>query len=131
MQRRQDVCASAARRSLVAGLLLCLLVLGSAGLSSAQDTADLSGSVSDPSGGVLKGTKVTVTSLSTGASRTATTDDSGHYSFVQLPPGRYKLSVDAGASFATLQIPDLVLTVGTPATYDAHLQLRTQSESII
>ncbi len=131
MQRRQDVCVSTAWRSLVAGLLLCLLVLGSAALSSAQDTADLSGSVSDPSGGVVKGAKITVTSLSTGASRTATTDDSGHYSFVQLPPGRYKLSVDAGASFATLQIPDLVLAVGAPATYDAHLQLRTQSESIV
>ncbi len=132
MQRRQSVCASTAWQSILAGLLLFLLVLGCAALSSAQvNTADLSGSVSDPSGGVVKDAKITVTSLSTGASRTATTDDSGHYSFVQLPPGRYKLSVDAGASFATLQIPDLVLTVGSPATYDAHLQLRTQSESIV
>lgn len=132
MQRKRDVCASTAWRPIFVGVLLAFVVLGGAGLSSAQvNTADLSGTVFDPSGGVVKGAKITVTSLSTGALRTATTDDSGHYSFVQLPPGRYKLSVDAGASFATLEIPDLVLTVGASATYDAHLQVRTQSQSIL
>ncbi len=132
MQRRQGVCALIASRSAISLMMLCFLVLVCAALALAQaNTADLSGTVTDPSGGVLKSTKVTVTSISTGASRTTTTDDSGHYSFVQLPPGSYKLSVDAGAGFATLEISDLVLTVGTPAIYDAHLQLRTQSQSIV
>ena len=132
MQRRQGVCTLIASRSVISVTMLCFLVLACAAMASAQaNTADLSGTVTDPSGGVLKGTKVTVTSVSTGASRTTTTDDSGHYSFVQLPPGSYKLSVDAGAGFATLEISDLVLTVGTPAVYDAHLQLRTQSQSIV
>src|SRR6266436_159302 len=132
MERRQGVCALIASRSVISVMILCILVLACAAMASAQaNTADLSGTVTDPSGGVLKGTKVAVTSVSTGASRTTTTDDSGHYSFVQLPPGGYKLSVDAGAGFATLEISDLVLTVGTPFIYDAHLQLRTQSQSIV
>src|SRR5258708_30931593 len=98
-----------ASRALREVLTLCLLVVICVAIGLAQvNTADLSGTVTDPSGGVVKGAKVTVTSLSTGASRTATTDDSGHYSFVQLPPGDYKLSVDAGAGLATLEIPDLV-----------------------
>ncbi len=118
-------------RALTTVTMLCLLVLVCAAIGLAQaNTADLSGTVTDPSSGVVKGAKVTVASLSTGASRTTTTDDSGHYNFVQLPPGGYKLSVDAGAGFATLKISDLVLTVGTPAIYDAHLQLSTQSQSI-
>src|SRR2546426_4247373 len=132
MERRQGVCTLIASRSVISVMILCILVLACAAMASAQaNTADLSGTVTDPSGGVLKGTKVTVTFVSTGASRTTTTDDSGHYSFVQLPPGGYKLSVDAGAGFATLEISDLVLTVGTPFIYDAHLQLRTQSQSIV
>src|SRR5216683_1708511 len=132
MERRQGVCTLIASRSVISVMMLCFLALACAAMASAQaNTADLSGTVTDPSGGVLKGTKVTVTSVSTGASRTTTTEDSGHYSFVQLPPGGYKLSVDAGAGFATLEISDLVLTVGTPFIYDAHLQLRTQSQSIV
>ncbi len=113
-------------------LTLCLLVLVCTASGLGQvNTADLSGTVTDPSGGVVKDARVTVTSLSSGASRTATTDDSGHYSFVQLPPGDYKFSVDAGAGLATLEIADLVLKVGTPDIYDAHLQLSTQSQSIV
>ena len=119
-------------RALREVLTLCLLVLVCTATGLGQvNTADLSGTVTDPSGGVVKDARVTVTSLSSGASRTTTTDDSGHYSFVQLPPGDYKLSVDAGAGLATLEIADLVLKVGTPDIYDAHLQLSTQSQSIV
>jgi hypothetical protein len=143
MQRRQDVCASTINRSgseqrltpprsVLKIIELSLLLLGCAALAVAQaNTADLSGTVIDPAGGVVKGAKVTATFLSTGASRTTTTDDSGHYSFVQLPPGGYKLSVDAGAGFAKLEVSDLVVTVGAPAIYDAHLQLSAQSQSIV
>src|SRR5713226_10694930 len=124
MERRQSVCALKTKRSSLAAML-CVLVLGCAGIAMAQaNTADLSGTVTDPSGGVIKGAKVTVTFLATGVVRTTTTDESGHYSFVQLTPGHYKMSVDAGGDFA-LEIPDLVLTVGAAAVYDAHLRLRS------
>jgi len=113
-------------------VILGVLLLSCAAMATAQvNSADLSGTVADPSGATVNNAEVTVTFLSTGAVRTATTDESGHYRFLQLPPGRYKLSVDAGADFATLEISDLVLTVGAAATYDAHLQLRTQSQTIV
>src|SRR5712692_6315133 len=123
MQRGQGVCT---------WVILGVLLLSCAAMATAQvNSADLSGTVADPSGATVNNAEVTVTFLSTGAVRTATTDESGHYRFLQLPPGRYKLSVDAGADFATLEISDLVLTVGAAATYDAHLQLRTQSQTIV
>src|SRR6266478_4078516 len=131
MERRQSVCALTTKRSsLTVAVMLCVLVLGCAGIAMAQaNTADLSGTVTDPSGGVIKGAKVTVTFLATGVVRTTTTDESGHYSFVQLTPGHYTMSVDAGGDFAR-EIPDLVLTVGAAAVYDAHLRLRSQSQTI-
>src|ERR1700682_5350049 len=123
MRRGQGVCA---------WVILGVLLLSCAAMATGQvNSADLSGTVADPSGATVNNAKVTVTFLSTGAVRSATTDESGHYTFLQLTPGRYKLSVDAGADFATLEISDLVLTVGSAATYDAHLQLRTQSQTIV
>src|SRR6202158_499083 len=123
MRSGQGVCA---------WVILGVLLLSCAAMATGQvNSADLSGTVADPSGATVNNAKVTVTFLSTGAVRSATTDESRHYTFLQLTPGRYKLSVDAGADFATLEISDLVLTVGSAATYDAHLQLRTQSQTIV
>ncbi|MGH9579454.1 MAG: carboxypeptidase regulatory-like domain-containing protein, partial [Terriglobales bacterium] len=111
--------------------LLCAMLVGwAAGAAAQVNTADLSGTVYDPSGGTVKGAKVTVTSLSTGASREATTDDSGRYSFALLPPGRYKLTVSGAANFSTLENPELVLTIGAAATFDAHLQLAGATEIV-
>ena len=95
MQRRQGVCVFAVSRSLKSLVMLSLLVLGCAAIASAQvNTATLSGTVTDPQGLAVKGAKVMVTNASTGAVRTAVSDDSGRYNLVGLPPGQYKMSVD-------------------------------------
>ncbi len=113
------------------GMLSLCLVLLSGGAASAQvNTADLSGQVLDPNGLVVPGAKVTVENKATGATRTAETDDSGRYRFVGLPPGRYKLTVDGGKGLAKLVNPDLVLTIGQSAEFDAHLQLQAGAETI-
>src|SRR5713226_1350059 len=113
MQRRQSVCALTAPRSPLTVVMLCVLMLVCAGIAVAQvNTATLSGTVTDPQGLAVKGAKVTVTNIATGAERSAETDDTGHYTLVGLPPGQYKLSVDGGASFAAYQNASIVLTVG-------------------
>src|SRR6266849_4885567 len=124
MQRRQGVFAL---------VVLCVLAFGCSAITAAQgvNTATLSGTVMDPQGLGVKGAKVSLTSVGTGAVRTAVADDNGRYTVVGLPPGQYKMTVDGGANFGVHEISDLVLTVGTPFIYDAHLQLRTQSQSIV
>ena len=91
-------------RVLLAMSFLAAVVLGTASLTAQVNTADLSGTVTDPSGAALKGVNVTLTFVSTGASRSTTTNDTGYYSFVQLPPGRYKVTVDAGEHFDVREI---------------------------
>ncbi len=121
-------------RRLNRGVLVLLVLAGTLAFparSWAQgNTADLNGVVTDPSGSVMKDAKVTVTNVSTEASRNATTDSGGRYSFVQLPPGRYKLTVDAGASFSLFETPELQLTVGATAAYDAQMRLHGQTEAV-
>ncbi len=107
------------------------LVLFAEGAALAQvNTADLSGDVTDPQGLAVPGAKVTVKNLATGATRNATTDDSGRYRLVGLPPGRYELTVEGGKGLARIVNPEIVLTIGQAAEFDAHLQIQTGSETV-
>jgi hypothetical protein len=131
MERGQSVCALMVRRFTLTVLMLCVLVLICAGKTAAQvNTATLSGTVTDPQGLGVKGAKVTVTNVATGSERSAETDDTGHYTLVGLPPGRYKMTVDGGASFAAYQNESIVVTVGENATLDPHLELRGVQQTI-
>src|SRR5436190_19163254 len=131
MQRSQGGCVSASLNSMLAGALVLLAVLGCATMVSAQvNTATLSGTVSDPQGLAVKGARVTMTNASTGAQRTAVTDDGGRYNLVGLPPGRYKMIVDGGTNFAVYENTSVVLTVGEAATFDAHLDLRGMQQTV-
>ena len=112
-------------------LILLVLILGCGLRTSAQvNTASLSGVVTDPQGLAVKSAKITVVSETTSAERTTAADDSGHYTFVGLPPGSYRLTVDAGAGFNTLSLEHLVVTVGEDATYNPRLDLRGVSQTV-
>lgn len=82
-------------RSLRISLLLVLLVsLGAASAFGQAVNATIVGTVTDQTGGVLVNAKVTITEINTGVSRTANTNDSGNYSFPNVPPGTYSVTVE-------------------------------------
>jgi Carboxypeptidase regulatory-like domain len=119
------------RHSVFAWITLCLLVLGCAATTRAQvDTATLSGTVSDPQGLAVRGAKLTITNAGTGAERTVVSDDAGRYKVVGLPPGRYKVSVYGGASFALYESDSVVVTVGADAGFDPQLALKGTEQTI-
>jgi len=142
MQGSLGVCVSTSRRSitekyftairsLTVAVFLCLLTIACVTTTSAQvNTATLSGTVSDPQGLPVKAAKVTMTNAGTGAQRNTVTDDSGHYHLVGLPPGRYKLTIDGGASFAVYQNDSIVLTVGESAEFNPHLDLKGMEQTV-
>ena len=113
------------------GILALGLVLLAGSAAGAQvNTVDLSGQVLDPQGLAVPGAKVAVRNLATGATRSAETDQSGRYRIVGLPPGRYELTVDGGKGLAKMVNPELILTIGQSAEFDAHLQLQSGAETI-
>src|SRR5690349_4692559 len=73
-------------------------------------TADLAGTITDESGGVVRNAEMTLTSEDTAARRIAHTDVAGRYYFEQLPPGSYRLAAQA-AGFQTEVAPRVELTV--------------------
>ena len=79
-----------------------MLVLATA--AWAQATAQINGTVSDSSGGVLPGATVTAIQTDTGFRREVVTDADGSYTMPNLPIGPYRLEV-ALAGFPHLR-PD-------------------------
>src|SRR6476646_9319360 len=56
-------------------------------------TAEITGRIVDPSGSVVPGAEVTVSSIATGADRVVKTNSSGYYTVPLLSPGEYRVSV--------------------------------------
>jgi hypothetical protein len=110
------------RQSLFAFVMICAVILASAGLARAQNTATLSGFVTDPQGLAVRGAKVTLSSSTTSAERTALADDSGHFILVGLVPGIYKMRVE-GSNFALYENPSVQVRVGEEATVNVRLAL--------
>jgi iron complex outermembrane receptor protein len=82
-------------------------------------TASLSGRVTDPQGGAVIGTPVTLIPTAGNARITQTIED-GSFSFPNLPPGDYTLQVDA-AGFAIAR--QRVAIAAAPVTLNVMLQV--------
>ncbi len=64
------------------------------GLLVAQTQSRVAGLVSDDSGAVVVGARLTAKNVQTGETTVATTGDAGNYLFPALLPGGYEVSVE-------------------------------------
>jgi hypothetical protein len=101
--------------------IVALLMLAAAAAPlRAQVAAAMSGRVTDPSGAAVSGAMVTVKSLETGASRTATTNDSGYYTVLSLPLGPQEVTAEKPGFNATGPV-NVALVVGQDAVVNLGL----------
>ena len=77
------------RALLRCGFVFCFLAVLS-GSAWAQTSASIRGTVTDQSGGVVAGAKVTLTNTGTGIARTTMTGSDGTYLFDLVQVGKYK-----------------------------------------
>ena len=76
-------------RRVLSRLVVALFFVGFfGGISWAQTTGSIAGTVQDTSGSVIPEVKVTVTNVETGTVRTVTTDDRGYYQVLSLQMGQ-------------------------------------------
>jgi hypothetical protein len=78
-------------KTLQIAALFSLLVVTGPSLYAQAGAGAISGTVTDTTGAVVAGTKVTITNEATAVSRVVTTDDSGLYSVEGLPVGKYRI----------------------------------------
>jgi hypothetical protein len=99
-------------------------------LSYGQDTnASLSGTVTDPRNAVIPGAKLTITNQASGFQLNAEADAVGEYTFRNLTPGIYNLSVSALNFQSSLQ-KGIELALNQVARVDIHLTVGASDQTV-
>jgi hypothetical protein len=109
--------------------VLCLAALLPATCSAQSVRGTILGTVTDSSGAVVRGAKVTATQTATGLSRTEVTSDAGEYSIPQLPVGPYSVSVEQ-AGFKKTDRTGIELRVDDRLRIDLTLALGAVSDTV-
>jgi hypothetical protein len=106
-----------------------ILLTIAASLSLAQTTASISGKVEDPAGAPVSGAMVTVTSVETGATRSATTDEAGNYKILSLHLGAQEVKAEK-PGFKPVVRTGVDLIVGQEAVVNLHLEVGELAQSL-
>jgi hypothetical protein len=113
----------------IAGVILTM-VLSAATAARAQNiTGQISGRVTDASGGVLPGVTVTATNDATGLTVTRVTDAEGVYTFTNLPVGTYSVGAEL-QGFRKAQRTGFSLTADGRVSADFQLGVGALSENV-
>jgi hypothetical protein len=108
--------------------LLCLFLAASVSPAQTARSASLRGVVTDPSGSVVPGAAVILSSEES-AQNTAQTDAHGAYQFSNLASGVYTVRVSA-PGFSPFQSPGYQVLPGRAQTFDIKMNLQAQSEQV-
>src|ERR1035438_8712900 len=95
--------------------ILWVLLLLTAGFGYSQSVnATLLGTVTDSSGAVVPNAKIVLTEVGTGVNRSGQSNESGNYTYPNLPPGQYSVTVEA-AGFKKETRKDIAVLIRAPA----------------
>jgi hypothetical protein len=116
------------RALLQSALFVCLVAVLS-GSAWGQNKASLRGTVTDQSGGVVVGAKVTLTNTGTGVARNTTTGSDGSYLFDLVGVGTYKLAVDK-PGFSNFLQDGIVLELNQNGRQDVALKVGQENQTV-
>jgi hypothetical protein len=119
------------RRLLAVAVLVCLagaMLLTSAAWAQ-EVTANIVGTITDPSGSAIKNATITATSTERGTVWTAQTNDTGAYAVTRLPVGGYTVKVEA-QGFQTALYPAFTLVLNQTARVDIAMKVGQVSETV-
>jgi hypothetical protein len=98
-------------------------------IAAGQTNASLRGTVSDQSGAVVVGAKLTLTNTGTGIARTTTSGSDGSYLFDLVQVGKYKLTVEKGG-FATFIQEGILLELNQNGRADVSLKVGQEAQTV-
>ncbi len=109
-------------------VLICAVALASP-LFAQNESAGLSGVVTDLSGAVVQNAKITVRDTGSNLAKITATDKEGNWTALPLPPGTYVVLASA-PGFANALRDRIVLKAGERITVDFNLQPAPQTNSV-
>jgi hypothetical protein len=107
---------------------LLFFLLSFSVVSSAQGMGSIVGTVTDPSGAVLAGAKVTATEIGTGLARATTADSQGYFVIPSVKPAEYTVTIES-PGFRT-ERNNVTVQADQALTLNAHLQLGAPTEVV-
>src|SRR5687767_11849700 len=110
-------------------LLLVLAVLFAAPASAQFDTAQVSGAIQDSSGAVLPGVSVVLVNEGTRLERQAVTNESGLYTFPNVPVGDYRINATI-PGFKPAARTGVRINAGVNVRVDIQLELGGLTETV-
>src|ERR1700733_13442392 len=103
-------------------VVLIAVLLSAHTLVQAQETASMTGIVTDATGAIIPDAGVSLVNTTTGDTYQTTTNDKGSYTFANVKPGPgYKVTFSK-AGFEPTAVNGIYLTVGTTRTQSVKLQ---------
>ena len=105
------------------------ILLMSLPIAAQVSTADVLGTVTDPSGAALTKAQVVLTSKDTQQARTVLSNSSGEYTFTLLPSGHYTITANA-SGFKSFVISDFTLTAGDRLRENIPMSVGENTETV-
>ena len=111
-------------------LAVALFFVSAAVLNAQTATGQVNGTVTDTSAAVIPNANVTLQNLATNIEHRTTTNASGNFTFLNVPPGAYALWVES-AGFRTSRLASFTVGVNQVLQQDIALSLGQISESVV
>jgi len=108
-------------------IVCCLLIIGVA--FGQTDRGTITGTVSDPTGALVANAPIQVKNTQTGTVYTGASSATGNFTFPQLPPGSYEMTVTV-AGFKNFIRQNIVVQVTQTVRIDVPLEVGAATESV-
>ena len=95
--------SKAVKLLMAAFFLIGLVIMPGSASAQTSTTGSVEGTVTDANGAVVPNASVVLSGPGLVRPQTATADANGNYRFLQVPPGRYTLRVEATGGFAAFE----------------------------
>ena len=122
-------CLALAARSFSICLLATFLFATLAVAQTQITTGTIQGTILDTNGAAIPGANVEIKNIDTNFTRTTTSDEDGRFVALQLPSGRYNLTVSK-TGFATLVVEKADLTVGQAMNLPLSMKVSSLEETV-
>ena len=117
------------RNSLARVAFALVVSLLPASLFAQFETAEVLGTVHDPSQGIVSDAAVTLTNQDTATEAKTKTDSSGNYDFVDVKVGHYTVTIEK-SGFSKFEAKDVLIDVGVRQRVDAELKVGAASDTM-
>src|SRR5205085_5156448 len=114
----------------LSAVLTCFALFAGSVFAQTSTTGSIEGTITDPNGAAVPGVTVKVTSPNLISAQTATTDSSGRYKVLNLPPGKYTVTIEAEKGFEKAERTDVEVNLSRTSTADVQMKVAGTQASV-